>query len=85
MAVSPFFLASIFILHGVNLIEESDWNNHFELCLQLFNFYIETIFIFGVFRKITIGIDLVLDYLRCLQDSLRANNILIKFLFNQKN
>ena len=84
MAISAFLPASTFLLYGVNLIEESDWKDHYELCLQLLNCYIEAFFVLGIFSRITIGIGLILDHSRCLQDSLRAYNVQIKFLFNQK-
>ena len=70
---STFLTASIHFLQGTALLKESDWEDNYDLCLQLFSCCAKALHTTGNHDGVTIALNSIFAHARCLQDEIPAH------------
>ena len=77
---SSFLSASIYLLQGASFLDENDWKDEYELCLDLFTSCGETNYATANFSGVGISLQPVVRHARSLEDKIRPYTILINSL-----
>jgi len=77
---SSFLSASIYLLQGASFLDENDWKDEYDLCLDLFTSCGETNYATGNFSGVGILLQPVVRHARSLEDKIRPYTILINSL-----
>uniref|UniRef100_A0A7S4N4G3 Orc1-like AAA ATPase domain-containing protein n=1 Tax=Odontella aurita TaxID=265563 RepID=A0A7S4N4G3_9STRA len=71
-AMSAFLSASTYLKAGIKLMQETDWDQHRDLCFGLHNLEAEMEYILGNVDEVKVQVDNVIRRGRTLQEKLRA-------------
>ena len=77
--------ASAYFLHGCQLVDPSDWEVSYDMCLRLFNSGTETQLILGDFESALRLLQPIRIHGKCLKDKLQAIHNMILMKFSQGN
>jgi len=80
-----FLQASIYLLQGCVLVEATDWESNYDLCIRLFTSCSEVQFACGNNEGAVLSLTPVLDNGKCLGDKLRAYHTLVTAIGAQGN
>ena len=83
LAASSFLEATIYLLQGVALLSEQDWDSNYRLCLEIFTACAEAQLACGNNDGAIISANFVILHGRCLNDKLSAQYTICAALFSQ--
>ena len=83
LAVSSFLEATVYLLQGIALLSEQDWDSNYRLCLEIFTACAEAQLACGNNDGAIISANFVILHGRCLNDKLSAQYTTCAALFSQ--
>ena len=72
IASSTFLAASIYLRFALGYLDESDWENNYSLCLEIYTTLSETEYVTGKYEEMTMVLNEIFARARTFDDKLRA-------------
>ena len=72
IASSTFLAASIYLRFALGYLDESDWENNYSLCLEIYTTLSETEYVTGKYEEMTMALNEIFSRARTFDDKLRA-------------